>query len=616
MGLDLNTPRSSGHRPVCGVLTCEESFTPDTPNTTRNTSQHRSISSMRLFQTPQAKLTDVFSSTDDNRMIAELNVNRPRITRVSDGVKVNGVLEAERAALRLELVKEIDCQALYLCEVKTSDDQGNEFVHTNRLQQESKTHKNQADGMVTAPGALSQELVLLQQHMSYIGSSLEGKLGALELRLDGKLGALESHLDGKLGALESRLDGKLDAIRKELTDKFDRKFAELESHNDANQNRLEDKIETRVVDKLCQLEMKLPDIEDDGYANAQILDKITNGMKSYKEQIKHDNERTLRQNGLIFSNLTSNIETTIQGHMNAILTLEQRNQLSFNTLMSANDKLINSSLELSHQFQDDFSVLQNNLRMDFDHLKSGVQNSSSETLSAVRELISDTNSTMWNSLKPVVFDILIPKECKKGMFPSLLGTAFPYHVIQPNGTSELDAPYLCDSVTGGGGWIVIQRRVSDGVDFYRNWAEYREGFGSLDGDFWWGNEKIHALTNSGRYELRVDLKYKGKSRFAHYSSFSLDGENDNYALRLGTYDGTAGDSLSFHNGKPFSTYDRDNDGRSQNDAVQYSGAWWYSSYDSNLNGKWNTVGSVKAASWYTFSSRDSVSFSEMKLRKI
>ena len=594
MGLDLNTPTSSGHRSVCGVLTCEESFTPHTPNITRSASQHRSISSMRLFQTPQAKLTDVRSNTDEKGMIAELNVDRPRITRVSDGVKVDGVLEAERAALRLELVKEIDCQAVYLCEVKTSDGQGNEFVHTNRLHQESKTHKNQADGVVMSPGELSQELVLLQQHMSYIGSSLEGKLGALE----------------------SRLDGKIDDVRKELTDKFDRKFAELESHTDAYQNRLEDKIETRVVDKLCQLEMKLPDIEDDGYANAQILDKITNGMKSYKEQIKHDNERALRQNGLIFSNLTSNIETTIQGHMNAILTLEQRNQLSFNTLISANDKLINSSSELSNQFQDDFSVFQNNLHMDFDHLKSGVQNSSSETLSAVRDLISDTNSTMWNSLKPVIFDILIPKECKKGMFPSLLGTAFPYHVIQANGTSELDAPYLCDSVTGGGGWIVIQRRVSGSVDFYRNWAEYREGFGSLDGDFWWGNEKIHALTSSGRYELRVDLKYKGKSSFAHYRSFSLDGENDNYALRLGTYDGTAGDSLSFHNGKPFSTYDRDNDGRAQNDAVEYSGAWWYSSYESNLNAKWNTVGSGKAARWYTFSGGDSVSFSEMKLRKI
>ena len=614
MSLDLNTPRSSGHHSVCGVLTCEESFTLDTPDvTTRSTSHHRSISSMRLFQTSQAKLTNVRSNADDKRMIAELNVDRPRIARVSDGVKVDGVLEAERAALRLELVKEIDCQALYLCEVKTSDGQGNEFVHTNRLHQESKTHKNQTDGVVEAPGVLSQEMAFLQQHMSYIGSSLEGKLVALESHLDGKLVALQARLD----AIESRSEVKIDAMGKEMGDKmesFDRKFAELESHNDGNQNRLEDKIETRVVDKLCQLEMKLPSIvemklpsiEDDGHANAQILDKITISMKSYKEQIKHENERALRQNGLIFSNLTSNIVSTIQGHMDALLKLEQRNQLSFNTLMSANDKLTKSSLELSHQFQDDFSVLQNNLHMDFDHLKSGVQNSSSETLSAVRDLISDTNSTMWSSPKPVVFEIMIAKECKRGR----------YHVIQPKESSEVDAHYLCDSVTGGGGWIVIQRRVSGDVNFYRSWAEYREGFGSLNGDFWWGNEKIHSLTSSGRYELRVELKYKEKSSFADYSSFSLDGENDNYTLRLGTYDGTAGDSLSYHNGKPFSTFDRDNDGLRFNRAVTYSGAWWFYNKNCNLNGKWNTVKSSKAANWITFSGMDSVSFSEMKIRKI
>ena len=34
---------------------------------------------------------------------------------------------------------------------------------------------------------------------------------------------------------------------------------------------------------------------------------------------------------------------------------------------------------------------------------------------------------------------------------------------------------------------------------------------ALDGDFWWGNKKIHALTSSGKYEIRVDLKYKRKS---------------------------------------------------------------------------------------------------------
>jgi len=42
----------------------------------------------------------------------------------------------------------------------------------------------------------------------------------------------------------------------------------------------------------------------------------------------------------------------------------------------------------------------------------------------------------------------------------------------------------CDTLTDGGGWIVIQRRIQ-GVneDFHRFWSEYELGFGSLYNEF-------------------------------------------------------------------------------------------------------------------------------------
>ena len=49
--------------------------------------------------------------------------------------------------------------------------------------------------------------------------------------------------------------------------------------------------------------------------------------------------------------------------------------------------------------------------------------------------------------------------------------------------------------------------------------------------------------------------------------------------------GTAGDSLSYHRGRPFTTKDQDNDSYSGNCSLDNKGDWWYGKcYDSNLNG--------------------------------
>ncbi|KAG6927283.1 ficolin B [Chelydra serpentina] len=146
---------------------------------------------------------------------------------------------------------------------------------------------------------------------------------------------------------------------------------------------------------------------------------------------------------------------------------------------------------------------------------------------------------------------------------------------------------LCDMDTDGGGWIVFQRRVDGSVDFYRDWNPYKRGFGSQMSEFWLGNDNIHLLTSLGHNELRVDLRdFDNSHEFAVFSLFKVTGETEKYTMMYGHFiNGTAGDSLSLHNGMMFSTHDSDNDVSASNCAETYKGAWWYSDcHHSNLNG--------------------------------
>lgn len=182
---------------------------------------------------------------------------------------------------------------------------------------------------------------------------------------------------------------------------------------------------------------------------------------------------------------------------------------------------------------------------------------------------------------------------------------------------------LCDMDTDGGGWTVFQRRLDGSVDFFRDWTSYKQGFGSQLGEFWLGNDNIHALTTQGTSELRVDLvDFDGNKNFAKYSSFQILGEEEKYKLILGDFvGGGAGDSLTPHNNQFFSTKDQDNDGYSSSCAMEYHGAWWYlNCHTSNLNGLYlggshsSFANGVNWNSWrgYNYSYK----ISEMKVRHI
>ena len=116
-------------------------------------------------------------------------------------------------------------------------------------------------------------------------------------------------------------------------------------------------------------------------------------------------------------------------------------------------------------------------------------------------------------------------------------TSSGVYTIDPDGSGAFDM--FCDQTTAGGGWTVFQKRIDGSIDFYRDWADYKKGFGNLNGEFWLGLDKIHRLTNSDTSKLRVDLEdWEGETRFAEYDTFAIGDEASKYRLSLGSYSGT------------------------------------------------------------------------------
>ena len=173
-----------------------------------------------------------------------------------------------------------------------------------------------------------------------------------------------------------------------------------------------------------------------------------------------------------------------------------------------------------------------------------------------------------------------------------------------------------------GQWEVIQRRLDGSVDFYRNWASYVDGFGDPNGEYWLGLKNIHCLTTRTEItQLKVCLAdFAGVKKFASYSFFSVGNAATNYRLNIGGYTGTAGDALVNKNGKAFTTFDRDNDStNSENCAVTYKGAWWYTAcHASNLNGQYlngQHTSFADGVNWYPFKGYHySLKYTAMKIR--
>ena len=138
----------------------------------------------------------------------------------------------------------------------------------------------------------------------------------------------------------------------------------------------------------------------------------------------------------------------------------------------------------------------------------------------------------------IYFAFSVHKNCAEAYEDGKLTSGV--YTIDPDNTGAFDV--FCDQTTAVG-WTVFQKRLDGLVDFYRGWDDYKRGFGNLNGEFWFGLDKIHRLTKQ-RSRLRVDLEdTTGKTAYAEYDFFGVASENNKYKLSLGTYSGMCFDAF-------------------------------------------------------------------------
>ncbi|KAM6372094.1 tenascin isoform 3-T3 [Pluvialis apricaria] len=207
-----------------------------------------------------------------------------------------------------------------------------------------------------------------------------------------------------------------------------------------------------------------------------------------------------------------------------------------------------------------------------------------------------------------------PKDCSQALLNG--ETTSGLYTVYLNGDKAQPLQVFCDMGEDGGGWIVFLRRQNGKEDFYKNWKTYVAGFGDPKDEFWIGLENLHKITSQGQYELRVDLRDQDETAYAVYDKFSVGDAKSRYRLRVDGYSGTAGDSMTYHNGRSFSTFDKDNDSAITNCALSYKGAFWYKNcHRVNLMGRYGDNSHSQGVNWFHWKGHEySIEFAEMKLR--
>lgn len=84
---------------------------------------------------------------------------------------------------------------------------------------------------------------------------------------------------------------------------------------------------------------------------------------------------------------------------------------------------------------------------------------------------------------------------------------------------------------------IVTTNMNYNKDFFaKPWADYVNGFGSADTNFWIGLAAIRYMVQNEEMKLRIEANVVGQRRtlfFIEYDSFYIDAENKQFRLKIG-----------------------------------------------------------------------------------
>ncbi|CAL4068861.1 unnamed protein product, partial [Meganyctiphanes norvegica] len=339
-----------------------------------------------------------------------------------------------------------------------------------------------------------------------------------------------------------------------------------------------------MVDTCNDINPKISSVDQRITNLTTVIDNVTDGINTItSEIIIQTDEIALMKSNITDISLLSDTCNIINPKISSV---DQRITNLTDVIGNVSDGINTITSEILIQ-TDEIAVMKSNITEVNVHI--------SKTLEDIKDAIQDTN----NSIVEATIKIIHPRNCED-IFKQGIETSEPVQIFPYSWAPYASVSVLCDQE-----WTIIQRRqdVKPRENFTRPWADYAQGFGETTGEYWLGLDVMHRMTQHSRNELYIELEdWEGNRKWAKYAHFSVGPPKDNYKLTVTGYTGDAGDSLRYHNGRPFSTFDNDNDSSSINCAEKAKGGWWYGNCAyANLNGRpdvgRDTTGAA-GISWY------------------